>query len=414
MVGNLAVYLRLLVFPWPLKVYYPPVPPGLDMLSIAISSALVALCLFLSGKRHNRVGLLAASWILLFLLPVSGAVGLGLSGIAERFCYLPSVGLALVAGYVLGELFRKGSGHLLTGILTAGLFFLLAAGAFLHAGRWSDEVTFFSHAAASGPVSIPNIHFNLGNAYVDAGDPRSGIGAFEEAIRLNPRYTGAMLNLSSAHIKLGEPEKALDVLSRAIEIDPEDGRLWSNRGVVMELLGQTDEALKDYEAALELDAADPGANYHKGNLLQRVGRCRESSSSYRNVLEVEPDHLGALLGLGRSMWCIGSLEEAQEIFLNAVESHPLEPAPYIELGRVLLRRGEPAQAVIVYRRALEVAGPDPGVHRGLVLACYQAGRVEEAVQHIRGLGGTDPELSRELGDLVNSLGGKDDRDPGHP
>ena len=411
--ANIVVYLRLLVFPWPLQVYYPPVPPELTLVNLGISSGFVTLCLLLSGKRHHRAGILALSWVLLFLVPVSGVVGLGLAVIAERFCYLPSIGLALAAGYALGLVFQKTSSKSVPGVLTAGLLLLFGTGAVLHAARWSNEVTFFRHAVESGPVSVPNMHFNLGNAYVKAGDLRSGIRAFEEAIRLNPLYVGAMLNESSTYIKLGEHERALEVLSRAGEIDPEDGRLWSNKGVVLELLGRTDEALEAYEMASELDPDDAAASFHRGNLLQRLGRYEESAASYRATLAAEPGHLGALLGLGRSRESVGMFEEAQGVFLRAAERHPFDPAPYIGLGRVLLERGKAAQAIIVYRKALNLVGPEAGLHRGLVLAYCQTSRVGDARKHIRDLESTDPGLSRQLGDFVESLVGQeiDNRDP---
>ena len=411
--ANIVVYLRLLVFPWPLKVYYPPVPPDLTLVNLVICAGFLTLCFILSGKRHHRVGILALSWVLLFLVPVSGVVGLGLAVIAERFCYLPSIGLALAAGYALGLVFQKTSSKSVPSVLIAGLLLLFGTGAVFHAARWSDEVVFFRHAVKSGPVPVPNMHFNLGNAYVKTGDLRSGIRAFEEAVRLNPLYVGAMLNESSAYIKLGEHKRALEILSRAGEIDPKDGRVWSNKGVVLELLGRTDEALEAYRRASELDPDEAAASFHRGNLLQRLGRYEESAGSFRGALAAEPAHLGALMGLGRSIENCGRFAEAQGMFLRAAELHPLDPEPYKGLGRVLLERGKPAQAIIVYRKALDLGGEEAGLHRGLVLAYYQAGRMRDAREHIRNLQSTEPGLSRQLGDLVDGLGGEeiDDRDP---
>jgi len=412
-VKNLVIYLRLLFFPWPLSVYYPPVPPETTALNLAAASGFVILSLVLAGKRHRRVGYVALSWIVLFLLPVSGIVGLGMAVIAERFCYLPSVGFVLVVGYTLGLGFKKVPVKSVYGILVGLLVFLLGAGSVLHAARWKDDVTFFRHAVESGPVSVPNMHFNLGNAYVEAGDLRSGIRAFEEAIRLNPLYIGAMLNLSSTYTRLHEHGKSLEILSRAGDLAPGDPRIWSNKGVALEMLGRTEEALYAYERASRLNPDDAKSSNHRGNLLYRLERYGESAGSYRDALAAEPGHLGALVGLGRSLEGLNRFQEAQEMFLNAAKLHPRDPAPYRGLGRVLLEQGKAIEAIVVYRKALESAGPEAGLHRGLVLAYHQAGRDEDARKHIRGLAGTDPGLSRQLDDLIDGLAGQGpgNRDP---
>jgi tetratricopeptide (TPR) repeat protein len=400
---NLAVYLRFLIFPWPLEVYYPPTLPVLTPLTIIVSVGFLGMCLCLSGKRHRRIGLLALSWVFLFLGPVSGVLGLGLSVVAERFCYLPSVGFTLVTGYALGLLYGKSSLKGVYSALIAGLVVLLATGGILHAARWKDDVTFFEHAVNKRPVSVANMYFNLGNAYVEAGAPGKGIRAFKKAIRQQPDYVKALVNLAAAHIAIGEHGRAVVVLTQAEKLAPEDYSLWSNKAVALEMLGMTRESLAAYTKAADLKPKDTVANYHKGNLLYRQARYRESAVVYRRIRETDPDHFGALIGLGRSFEGMNMLNEAGETYLMAVEEHPEDSAGYRGLARVLLGQGKAPEAVVAYRMALELGDSDATVHRGLVLAYHQAGRTEDARQHIRSLTGTDPELIQQLTDLLDYL-----------
>ncbi len=411
---NLAVYLRFLSLPWPLKVYYPPTPSALTPLTLAVSAGFLVWCIFLSGKRHRYVGIIALAWVLLFLGPVSGIFNLGLSVIAERFCYLPSVGFALLAGYGLGLGYRRATSGGVFTILVTGLVALFAAGSVLHASRWKDDVTFFEQAVNGSPVTLPNMYFNLGNAYVKAGAARRGIEAYEEAIRRYPSYSKAILNLAAAHISLGEPERAVEALEKAEKLDPDDDGIWSNKGVALELLGRTREALEAYAKAAELNPGDTVADYHAGNLLLRLGRYRESAAAYRRVRTVDPGHYGALIGLGRSFEGMSMQDEARETYLHAIEERQKEPAGYQGLGRVLFGQGKYMEAVVVYKMALEIGNPDAVVHRGLVLAYHQVGRDEEAKKHIRDLEKTDPGLARQLDNLVGGLTGQGIGNNGSP
>jgi len=404
-VKNLAVYSRLLFFPWPLKVYYPPVPAVLTLFTFLVSAGFVAFCLYFSARKHRRMGIVALAWTLLFLAPVSGVFHLGLSIRAERFCYLPSVGWAGAVGYALGigllyAPLRATAFRILVGFLVA----LLTIGSVLHSARWKDEVTLFEQAIRQNTVTIPNMYFNLGNAYVEAGDLPRGAEAFQEAIRRNPAYVDAILNLSSAFIRLGEHERALDVLEGAVDVASQKSRIWSNKGTALELLGKTEEALDSYSRAARLDTRDGKPHQQKGELLYRLGRFEESVSAYRESLAADPGELRTLIGLGRSLESLKLLAEAEKTYLRAVELEPEKCHGYLGLGRVLLGQVRAVEAVEVYRMALGLPETErEDAHKGLVLAYHMAGRQFEARRHVADLLKKEPELGRELSGFLEDL-----------
>jgi tetratricopeptide (TPR) repeat protein len=403
MVGNLAVYLRFLFFPWPLAVYYPPSAPGVTPLTVVVALSFVALCLCLSGKRHGRIGLLALFWIVVFLLPVTGVIGLGLSVVAERFCYLPSVGVAMAMGYALGLVWSKVEHRRVLVIGVSGLIALLSIGSVMHSGRWADEVILFNHAVNDNRIKVPNIYFNLGTAYMEAGDHRQAAEAFEEAIRLHPSYVKAMLNLTATLIVLEEHERALEVISEAEVLSPGDPQIWSTKGVVLELRGLTTKALEAYSMTMELDPEDPTAAYNKGNLLLKLGRMEESAAAFKSVLSAAPFHFGATMGLGRSLEGMGKLDMASEIYLVAIEVNSEEVLPYTALGRVLLRQQKPREAGVAYQMAFKLAPSDQEANRGIVVAAINAGDTGIARAHIDRLNETESDLSRDLADLYREM-----------
>lgn len=404
-VRNLVVYFRLLWFPWPLAVYYPPSVPGVTPLTVAAALSFVVLCLYFSGKRHGRIGLLALFWVVVFLLPVTGIFSLGLSEVAERFCYLPSVGVAMAAGLALGFAWSKVGVRRLLAITVSGLIALLSIGSVIHSGRWANEVILFNYAVNNSRVKIPNMYFNLGTAYMGVGDHRKAAEAFEEAIRLHPTYVRAMLNFSATLIVLGEHERALEVISEAGTLSPENHKIWSTQGVVLELLGQTSEALQAYSRAMELAPEDPTAGYHMGNLLLKLGRMEESATAFKRVLSVAPYHLGATIGLGRSMEEMGDLDNAQEIYLAAAEVHRDEVSLFTALGRVLIAQQRPREAGVVYRMALDLAPSDSVANRGIVIAALSVGDTEVALDHISRLREMHPQLFMKLTELYLEMTG---------
>jgi len=403
MLKNLAVYLRFLSFPVPLRVYYPPGQPGLTLPTLAVSVGFLMLCLVFSGKKHRFIGIVALAWILIYLGPVTGILDLGLSVVAERFCYLPSAGFALLAGYVLSLGYNRiADKRLYLGIITV-LIVLLGAGGAIHALGWKNDVTFFEKAVKDNPVIVANMYYNLGNAYIEAGDIRRGIETLEEVLRRYPDYSKALVNLAAAHIRLGEYLQALELLERAEQVIPDDVSLWSNKAVVLELLGRDQEALEAYGKAVNLDPSNTVAPFQKANLLYKLGKYNESLAAYNKVRTLDPDHYGALIGYGHSLEALGRTDASVDAYLKAVERWPNESAGYLDLGRVLLGQGKPGKAALVYRTALDQGNKDAVLHRGLVISYLQSGNVAEARRHIDILSRNDPSLGRELKSLVDGM-----------
>ncbi len=401
MVVNMMVYLQVMFFPWHLSVYYPPSPPILSSLVMLTSLAFVALCLVISGKSHRFAGYISLVWVLVFLLPVSGIVGLGLSVIAERFCYLPSVGVALAAGYGMGILWSKQPSRHLLKMLVLIIFIFFSVGSWFHSMRWKNDVILFENAVKAGPV--PNMYYNLGNAYTDAGEYEKGIAAFEEAVRLEPSYTRAMLNMAAVYIRLADHQGALEILSTAEKKDSGDPLIWSNKGAVLDILGRSDLALEAYYRAAELDPSDPVPSYHAGNLLFRLKRLPESEAAYRKALESDSAHLGSLTGLGRVLEAVSKKGEAEAIYLTAIELYPGNVSPYLGLGRILLTQGKNREATLVYGMAFEIAPLEPLVHRGIVIAAHRSGNRVKAMDHIESLKERNEVLVDELVELFMEL-----------
>jgi tetratricopeptide (TPR) repeat protein len=405
--ANVLQYIRLMVFPWPLSVFYPPVPPQLTWLTWISALVFISLCLTFSGRRHHRIGLISLMWTLIFLFPVSGVLGLGQSVIAERFCYLPSIGVVMLLGYSLALLRSRMKMKTLHTTLVVTVLVLFSAGAVVHSARWKDNLTLFTNAMNAGPVKVPTIYVSLGVAYKDHGDTHLALEAFEEAVRLDPSYLKAWLNLGVTRTEQGEPEKALAALDRAKILAPGNPAVWYNRGVALEALGRMEEALEAYTRTAELDPGESPAYYSKGMLLSQVGRYEESVAAYQEVVLIDGDHVGAHIGMGRSYENMGQIDKAVEMFMKAIEVRPDEIISYGDLGRVLLETDRVFEAIEVFKMAAAMDPHDPIAGKGLVVAWFKAGEGEKARAYVQSLKLVDAELYGRLSDLMGSLSAPD-------
>lgn len=401
--ANVATYLRLLMFPWPLAVYYPPSELQLSYFNLLVALGVLGSGALLAGRHHRRLGISALLWTVVFLGPVSGVIGLGLSDIAERFCYLPSVGIVAIAGYALTLLWQRTGRRMVLSGLTGILFLVMALATFNHASKWKNEVVFFSNAVERG--SVPNMYFNLGNALVHAGQPLEGIVAFKEAVSIRPGYLDALLNMGSTHIKVGQYEKALQVFTEAVKLHPGEARLWVNMGITQNLMERYEDALGSYGRAVELDPLDFEPALYAGNLLTRLGRHSEALENYRKVLSLQPEHLKALSGTGHALEELSRFGEAGDVYLDGLEHHPNEAILYVSLGRTFLERGRAREAEEVFRAALDISPGNVPAYRGLVLSIVKQGDLARAKEHVDRIRGDDPGLLDELEELLQKLEG---------
>jgi len=245
-----------LVWPVTLRPYY-PLPEALGPLIPWLAFAwagIVALVVWVLRSVRCSATLIGLSWYLLFYLPVSGIIPIPSAPMAERYLYLPAIGLWLIAA----ELLRRATLRFperKSVILTAALCLLLALG--LRTGLrnldWKSDVTLFSRLAQDAP-KLAFAHHNLGTAYLDqAKDPLRAQAELEKTLALDPRYPRTHTVLGYLQMQRQNLPAADLHLSQALAQDPDDAEAHYNRAVVLEQLGRQAEAIPHLVKFLALD-----------------------------------------------------------------------------------------------------------------------------------------------------------------
>jgi Tfp pilus assembly protein PilF len=261
-----VTYLGDAVWPARLACFYPhPASTGGSTRFVDAMSAgvlLLAITALVIAVRRSRPWLLFGwAWYLFALAPVIGIVQVGMQGRADRYTYVPMIGIWVAVVWEFAECVR-GSKVVRLAASTAGALAVGAFGvaAYVQAGTWRNAETLYTHALH---VTQNNwlASNNLGNAWLAQHDDQGALGLFEQAARIKPDYEQAWYNQGVALMNLSRPEESLEAYAENLRLDPSNTDGWVNAGFVLLQLGRLQEGLKAFEKALSQRPEDPLALY---------------------------------------------------------------------------------------------------------------------------------------------------------
>lgn len=341
-----AAYLRQAFWPTDLAVFYPYRGISIPRLEIVAAVALLlAVSVFALRARRRRPYLIVGwCWYLVLLLPTIGLVQVGWQARADRYTYVPLLGIFLALSWVLADL--SGTGRLRRTLAAAGAMLAVAALALLTSAQvavWRDEITLFGHAVR---VTAENkvAQNNLGAALVERGNYAEAAAHFREALRIAPSYADAYAGLGQA-------------LGRSGRLD--DG------------IGELREALR-----LKPDSTEFRVNL--GNVLAEAGRTREAEELYREALRRRPDQYLTHLNLANLLADDGHLDAALDHYAAATRLDPEALDIRFDHGVALAEHGRFAEAEAVFREALRIRPDDQDLRRGLAALGRRAGSLPPA------------------------------------
>lgn len=380
----LVVYLEMLVWPAGLAVFYPHkgAPPPL----VLAGSVLLLLALTWGAwhaRRRFPFLLVGWLWFVGSLVPVIGLVQVGEQALADRYTYVPYVGLGLALAEGARQLARR---HAVAGraLVAAGAVFLLALApaARQQVDTWRDSVTLFRRALE---VTRDNhvAERLLGTALLDAGDAAGAERHLREAVRLRPRSAAALNALGVALMQLSRPgdaEAALDAFRRAAAAEPGDAASRNNLGNALEARGSVEDALTQYREAIRLAPGDATGHRNLGLTLAGLRRHEEARISLEEAVRIEPRHAPTLGDLGNVLAQLGRVDEALERYRDALRLDPTSRLVRQNLARLLARSGRLEDAIAVLRQGLDRDGDD---HAGrlLLTQLYLAAGQQTAARH---------------------------------
>ncbi len=340
-------YLRNIVWPLRLSSHY-PVPQPLALSNPAVLAAMIGtlvLCTALViSLRWTRV--LAVGWSIFFigLLPTMGIIGFTSVVAADKFAYLPAIGLLATMASLIASRWPAGAGNNKEGgtgnrpggmgkrsgtprsLPVAGvhrsanttmqrtaavvIVLMLAAGESLltrrYLAHWRDTESLCRHMVTVTPdAAVPQN--SLANILFEKGHIDEALGHFDKALRIDPAYAYAHYNYANALAKAGQTEEAIQHYEQALQLRPRLAQAQVNLGSLLQRLGRLQPAVDHYRAGLELRPESPVAHYNLGLALAELGQNQDALTHLREAVRLKPDFVFARQSLAQLL-----LREHQE------------------------------------------------------------------------------------------------------
>jgi tetratricopeptide (TPR) repeat protein len=321
-----ALYLKMMIWPGGLAVLYPRPGQWPPLLVFGAAAALIGISVVSLRLRTSHPHLLVGwLWYLGTLVPVIGLVQVGVQLLADRYTYVPLVGIFLMLAWSIPRLSEKPRAARASVVGTIALILtMLAMMTWNQIKYWRNSETLFRRALA---VTQRNFvaHYNLG--YVLRAQHRNQEAAehFQACLQIEELYAPAHEHLADALAATGQFEEAIIHYQRAIELNLEVRNLaqtYNNLGSALAKLGRLDQAINAYERSIERNPSKAQVHFNLGEALLHARKYQEAATSYRNALRLDDRMTDAHVGLGRALAVLGQIQAALDQFDQALGMDP--------------------------------------------------------------------------------------------
>ena len=386
-VVSYVVYIAKMLWPTRLAAFY-PYPSDIPLWQAGLAAAALAGISILVLRSFRAYPYLAVGWLwyLGTLAPVIGLVQVGAQARADRYMYVPMVGLSIMLAWGVADLVRRRPrARPAAAVLAAAACLCCAVLAAAQVQHWRNSESLFEHAlAVTGGNYVA--HNNLGTALEEIpGRLPEAIAHYQSALRINPDSAEAHNNLGNAWAQLpGRLPEAIAQYEAALRIRPTYAAAHLNLGtVLMRTPGRLPDAIAEYHAAVRLGPNNAEAHNDLGRALAQLpGRLPEAIAEYRAALGADPNYAEAHNNLGNALAQFpGCLPEAIGEYQAALRAKPDYAEAHYNLAVSLGEAGRTPEAIGEYEAALRAKPDYEEAHYNLGVTLAKAGRLPEALAH---------------------------------
>ncbi len=377
-------YLRKTVWPLDLAIPYPYQPTISPSASIAAAVVVIAITIALLAKRNRPYLTAGWLWYVGTLVPVIGLVQIGAQSMADRYTYIPLIGIFFaIVWWVADVAAERRVPRTPLAVASAIIILTFAAIAYRQTHFWQNSTTLFTRALE---VTKRNAvaHRNLASALLSESQFELAAKHFRDAIAIRPKEALSHSGLAMALLGLGRPDESTAELRKAIALNPKDGvalaqlgRIELSSGRTTEAIallekasalepqprtlgtlalarGKVEEAIPHFERAVAEANRDADARNDLASALARVGRDQEALANYEEAIRIAPDQYDARMNLGTLLGRMGRSTEALGHFKHAAGLRPQSTEPLVYQALLLSSLGRFGEAVALVDRSLQI------------------------------------------------------------
>lgn len=404
--GIIIEYLRLLVFPINLEVFY-DIPIKKSFFTQGVLSPLFLLgvlfsCLILL-LRYDKKIFFSMVFILIALFPVSGLIAFTSPALmAERYLYIPSIGFSLAIGAIsslvlnnIGMFNSRQKNIPATPVQTfsskpkviviSGGILLIAVLSVLNFQRnykWSDDYTFMTQMVKDAPDSA-FARFSLGTIYDNLGRLEEASREYQSAIGLNPDYVEAHNDLGIVYDKQGKFDEAVREYQTALKLRPEHIEAHNNLGIVYEKQGRYDDAVIEFQTILRIRPDSINAHKNLGMVLKKLSRYEEAIKEFRDAIKISPEDAVLHNSLGAVFFEQRQFDDASREFRTSVRLSPDYAEAHNNLGLIFRNQKQFDEAAREFHTALKLDPDYAEAHNNLGVLYAMQGRIDNAITHFQ-------------------------------
>jgi Tfp pilus assembly protein PilF len=339
-------YIGHMVWPRGLAVFYPHPGmslPGWHAVGASLLLACISIAVIRAARRHPYLAV-GWFWYLGTLVPVIGLVQVGAQAMADRYTYVPLIGLFVMIAWSIPDFFTGNHYRKIVLSMAVGTVLLaLTVCSWLQVQHWKNNLTLFKHALK---VTAKNYvaHDSLGNALTQQGKVEEAIDHYNQALKIKPNSAKFHNNLGVALFEQRRVKEAMSHYAVALRLDADYAETYNNFGVAWFTVGKFDKAIAQYREALRLDPNFAKAHNNLGNVLVEKGRFDEAIIHYSKALALKA----------------------------------LYPEAHNNLGVALAQEGKLTEAIVQFKEALRIKPDYAQANANLDLALSMVGKAEES------------------------------------
>ena len=348
-------YVSKAIWPSKLAIFYPHPRNTLSAWEIIGATLLIFVATFLSIRTLRKYPYIAVGlfFYLGTLVPVIGLVQVGDQAMADRYTYIPLIGLFIIIAWGFSDLLAKWRYRKIVLIVSAVIVLSgFTAKTFFQASHWENGITLFENAVKVTKNNYKSQN-NLGTA-LSSVDIDKAISHYKAALRMKPDYAVALYNLGNVLIKKGKVDEAIDHYQKALHIKPDYVEVLNNLANVLFVQGKPNEAISQYREIVKTYPEDADAHYNLAYMLSAQGMLDEAVPHYKESLRINPKYSKAHYNLGNILLNQRKIKEAFTHFTEAIKFKPNYAPAYNKIGLILFQQGKFKKAEVFFFKAIQI------------------------------------------------------------
>ena len=348
-------YLFKTIWPHKLAVFYPHPENTLPSWQIAGAALLIAIaCVaaIMAAKKYPYIAV-GFFWYLGTLVPVIGLVQVGDQAMADRYTYIPLIGIFIIVSWGVSDILKKWRyQRIVLSVFAVTILTVFSWRTSLQEKYWTNGITLFEHAieVTKNNTKAQN---NLGNALVGKDIDRA-IYHYKEALKINPCDSFALYNLGTALIQKKDYKGATRYLTKVIKLNPRLKDARNNFANILYLQLKPNAAISQYQKILQTDPDNAHVHYNLACVLSSQNKTNEAILHYKEALRVDPKYVKAQYELGNILLDRGKIKEAVFHYAKAIKYKPDYVQVYNAMGLILARQGKYKKAEMFFSKALQL------------------------------------------------------------